>query len=56
MQEIQVFFLKSSFPMMFLLPDDVAAYVFAVGRADAECSIAFLPCKGAVAGLIMYPS
>ena len=43
MQEFQIFLLKSPFPMMFLLPGDVAAYAFAVGRTDAECAIAFLP-------------
>ena len=56
MQEFQIFLLKGSLPMMLLLPGDVAADAFAVGRADAECSIAFLPCKGAVSGLIMNPS
>ena len=55
MQEFQIFLLKGPFPMMFLLPADVAADVFAVGRADAECAIAFLPCKGAVTGLVMNP-
>ena len=56
MQEFQISLPKGPFPMMFLLPGDVAAYVFAVGRADAECAIAFLPCKDAVAGLVMNPS
>ncbi len=55
MQELQIFLLKRPFPVMLLLPRDVAADVFAVGRADAECAVTFLPCKGPVAGLIMDP-
>lgn len=55
MQELQIFLLKGPFPMMLLLSGDVATDVFAVGRADTECAITFLPCKGAVAGLVMHP-
>lgn len=56
MQKFQIFLLKSPFSMMLFLPVDVAADVFAVGRTDAERTIAFLPCKSAVTGLIMNPS
>ncbi len=55
MQEFQVFLLKSPAPVMFLLPGDKAAEVLAVGRTDAECAVAFLPCEGAVADFIMHP-
>jgi hypothetical protein len=55
MQEFQIFLLETLFTMMFLLPGDVITDNFAVGRADTECSIAFLPCKGAVVGLVMNP-
>ena len=36
MQEFQIFLLKGPISVMLLLPGDVAADVFAVGRADAE--------------------
>ena len=55
LQEFLVFLLKGSFPVMLLLPGDIIADVFAVGRADAERTIALLPCKGPVVALIMNP-
>jgi len=55
MREIQIFLLKSPTPVMFFLPGDVAADLIPMGRTDAECTIAFLPCKGAVTGFVMNP-
>jgi hypothetical protein len=55
MQQLQIFLLKGLVTVMLLLPGDLAADCFAVGRADAECAIAFLPCKATIAGLVMNP-
>ena len=55
MQEFQIFLLERPFPVVLLLPGDVIADVFAMGRADGERAIAYLSCKGAVSRLFMHP-
>ena len=55
LQEFSIFLLKSSFPMMFFLPGDVAFYDFAEGRADGECAVTFLPRERSITSFIMHP-